>query len=82
MKKIKNWTTRDINEAAYLKFRGIPINLQPVNNLIIFEAPPSDELYRLITAYNMDDAVPVLTYSAAIRALKAKMFALKGGTRG
>jgi len=78
----RKYRTRDINEAAYLKFRGIPIDLEPNNNLIVFVAPPSDELYRLIIAYNMDDAVPVLTYSATIRALKARMFALKGGARG
>ena len=78
----KNWSTRDLQEAAYLKFRGIPINLELINSLVVFTAPLSDELYRLITAYNMDDAVPVMTYSAAIRALKAQMFALKEAHRG
>ncbi len=82
MKTQEEWSTRDLNEAAYLKFRGIPISLKPINSLIVFAAPPSDELFRLVAAYNSDDAVPVLSYSAAIRALKAQMFALKGASHG
>jgi len=73
----KNCSTRDINEAAYLKFHGIPINLELINNLVVFTTPISDELYRLIDAYNQNDPVPILDYAAILRSLRAQMFAIK-----
>ncbi len=78
MKTKKQWHTRNINEAAYLKYRGIPINLElSNNNLIIFTAPISDELLSLLSAFNTNDSVPVLSYSDTIRTLKSEMYRLK-----
>ena len=74
----KQWTSLDINLAAYLNYRGIPIDLENSNGRIIFTAPQSDELYRLASAYNSNDSVPVLDFVSSLRILKSRMFAAKG----
>ncbi len=78
MKTQKKWNTLDIHIAAYLEYRGIPIELENLNGRVIFTAPPSDELYRLTSAYNTNDPVPIADYVGALRALKARMFAARG----
>jgi hypothetical protein len=79
MNKQKSWSSLDINLSAYLSYRGIPIDLENLNGRVIFTAPQSDELNRLTSAYNENDPVPVADYVGALRALKARMYALKGG---
>jgi len=78
MKVQKDWTTLDIHIAPYLAYRGIPIEFENLHGRVIFTAPPSDELYRLASAYNANDPVPVADYVGTLRALKARMFAMRG----
>lgn len=40
MNRREKWTTLDINLAAYLSFRGIPIDLETLRGRVIFAAPP------------------------------------------
>ena len=77
MQTQKNWTSLDINLAAYLSYRGIPIDLDNVNGRVIFTSPQSDELYRLTSAYNQNDSVPVLDYVQTMRILKSRMMSMK-----
>jgi hypothetical protein len=80
MKTQRNWNTLDIHIAAYLEYRGIPIELENLNGRVIFVAPPSDELYRLTSAYNTNDPVPIADYVGSLKALKARMFSARGRT--
>ncbi len=74
----KRWTSLDINLAAYLNFRGIPIELENLSGRVIFAAHQSDELYRLLDAYNQNDAVPVLDFVSSLKILKSRMISAKG----
>jgi hypothetical protein len=69
------WSSFDIHPAAYLAFRGIPITIENISGRSIFTAPLSDELYRLISAYNQNDPVPIIEYVGVLRSLKARMYA-------
>jgi hypothetical protein len=77
----KNWTTLDINLAAYLDYRGIPISLENLNGRIIFTAPQSDELYKLTSAFNSNDPVPILDFVTTLKILKSRMLSAKGMVR-
>jgi hypothetical protein len=78
MKKNQYWTTLDINFAAYLEYRGILISLENLNGRIIFTAPQSDELYKLTSAFNSNDPVPILDFVTTLKILKSRMLSAKG----
>ena len=73
-----HWSTLDINLAAYLSYRGIPISLEKLSGRVVFTAPQSDELNQLTSAYNANDPVPVLDFITTLKTLKSRMFMAKG----
>lgn len=73
----REWTSLDINLAAYLSFRGLRVDLKNLHGRIVFVAPASDELYTLVDAYNQNDLIPVADYVASLRTLRAKMYSLR-----
>jgi len=73
----QKFSTLEIHLAAYLLYRGIPIALESASGRIIFTAPQSEEIYRLISAYNQNDPVPIIDYVGILRSLKAQMFAAR-----
>ena len=77
----KPWSTLDINLAAYLSYRGIPIDLENLNGRVIFTAMQSDELFCLTQAYNSNDPVPVLDFVSMIKILKSRMITIKGSVK-
>lgn len=74
----KNWSSININLAAYLNYHGIPIDLENLNGRVIFTAHQCDELYRVTSAYNSNDSVPVLDFVSSLKILKSRMIAAKG----
>jgi len=71
------WSSLDIHTAAYLEFRGIAITLESISGRIVFTADHTDELYRLLAAFNQNDPVPIIDYIATLRSMKARMFAAR-----
>jgi len=74
---LSKWSSFDIHPAAYLEFRGIPITIENISGRAVFTAPLSDELYRLISAYNQNDPIPIIDYVGILRSLKARMYAAR-----
>lgn len=68
------FVTTDLWLAAYLQFRNIPPQLQNKNDRIVFLFPQSDTLYKLITAFNSGDFVPISEYIDIYKMLKVRMF--------
>ena len=77
----KKWSSLDIHLAAYLALRGISIKLERAGGHVVFTALQSDELSRLVAAYNSNDMVPVADFIGALRMLKAKMYAARDTAR-
>lgn len=70
----QRFTTLDIYLAGYLEYRGIPAELEQQGTRVIFTFPQSDELYKLTSAFNSNDSIPVTDYVSSIRTLRARMF--------
>lgn len=79
----RKWTSLDIYLAAYLAYRGIPVELDVLaGDRVIFTAIQCDELSRLVSAFSMNDPVPAADYVATLRMLKARMYAARDTARG
>ena len=76
------FSTLEIHLAAYLEYRGIPSELENHGGRAIFTFPQSDTLFRLTSAYNSNDSVPVVDYVGVLRSLKARMFAARTPKQG
>lgn len=73
----QRFTTLDIYLAGYLEYRGIHAELEHQGTRVIFTFPQSDELYKLTSAFNSNDSIPVTDYVSSIRTLRAKMFSAR-----
>ena len=58
---------------------GVLFKLRNQNDHIVFTSPHSSELYNLVTAFNSSSVIPVIDYVSTLSAIKARMFAAKGG---
>ena len=67
----------DLWLASYLSFRGVSPELENRNGRVVFLFPQSDTLYRLISAFNSNDAIPLSEYIGTYKALKVKMFGIR-----
>jgi len=75
----KLFQTADLWIASYLEYRGIPSLLENRNRRVVFLFPASETLYRLLTAFQTGDPVPLSEYIEIYKALKNKMFNARGG---
>ncbi len=73
----KKWTGLDVYLASYLIYRGIPVELETVRERVIFVAAETDEVLRLVSAYNQNDPVGVADYASALKMVKARMYAAR-----
>lgn len=80
-KKQQRFTTLDIYLAAYLEYRGIPAELEKQCSRVIFTFPQSDELYRLTSAFNSNDPVPVTDFVSHVRMLRGRMISKRDQTK-
>lgn len=76
----QKFTTLDIYLAGYLEYRGIPAELDNQGTRVIFTFPQSNELYKLTSAFNSNDSIPITDYVSMIRTLRAKMYSARGQT--
>jgi hypothetical protein len=74
----------DIQIAAYLELYSIPLTLakEPDTGRVVFEASADDEVYRVLSLYEKDAAVPVKTYAGYLKNLRGRMLALRNGENG
>jgi hypothetical protein len=79
----QRFSTLDVFLAGFLEAGGLEATLEKSNGTrVIFSFPQGDDLYRLISAFNSDEPVPVATFSSAVKSLRARMFALRDSQRG
>lgn len=81
MEKQKRFTVTDLYLACYLQINGILPELQSINGRVIFTFPATDELYKLVNAYNTGAAVSVLDYITALKNLRGQMHNVKAGVQ-
>ena len=74
----------DIYPAAFLEFHHIQLNLTKQGTRVVFEAPATDETYRLLRQYQENEPIRLLDYVAVLRRLRARMLEArdKNGRRG
>lgn len=70
--------TKDLYLATYLKYRGIEPVIVKDGARAVFMFQVSDELYKLMTAFNMNDAVPIQDYIDIFKEMRSKMHDIKG----
>ena len=76
--KQKNFTTLDLYLSAFLESNGIQPNLETNNGRVVFSFPQSEELYKLISAYNSNESVPIADYIYVLKNLKGRMLSKRG----
>lgn len=81
MEKQRNFTVTDLYLACYLQINGIPPEFQILHGRVIFSFPATDELYKLVNAYNSGATAPVLDYITVLKNLRAQMHNVKAGVR-
>lgn len=81
MAKTNKLPIYDIYLASYLSLKGISPELVKHGTRIVFEFPPTDEVYRLTREYNDNPQIDLLNFVTAIRKLKAQMFSVSGVER-
>ncbi len=75
----KRFTITDLYLACFLQINGIFPDLQSLNGRVIFTFPATDELYKLVNAFNTGAKASVLDYITALKDLRARMYAIKTG---
>lgn len=73
----ETFTVFDIYFAAWLYLHGFTPNLILQGKRVSFEFPADENIFKLSNVYNTNPTVPVLDFTATVRKLKAKMFAMK-----
>lgn len=80
MDKIKkrDFGILDIYLAAFLSIHGIKPELKIANNRVTFNFPVTDELYRIMYAYNSNEPTPVADFVTSIKTLRGQMLTMRG----
>ena len=73
-------TTLDLYLAAYLALSGISPQLQVKEGRVLFGFPANAQLYRLISDFNSNIAVPVAGYVTAVKALRGQMLTARSAS--
>jgi hypothetical protein len=69
----------DIYPAAFLEFHHIQLNLTKQGTWVVFEAPATEETYRLLREYQDNGLIRLLDYVAVLRRLRARMLEARDG---
>lgn len=69
----------DIYPAAFLEYNRTQLNLTKQGSRVVFEAPATEETYRLLRKYQENNPVPLLDYIAVLRRLRARMLEVRDG---
>jgi hypothetical protein len=68
----------DIYLSAYLSLCGIPPKLETNNGKVVFVFPATDDVYRLLSDYNSDVEIPVVSFVTQVKALRGQMLTMRG----
>lgn len=74
----KTYQTLDLYISAYLTLCGIQPELQVTNGRVIFVFPQSDDLYRLLSNYNSNIDIPVISFVTTVKMLRGRMLSMRG----
>jgi hypothetical protein len=69
----------DIYPAAFLEYNHIELNLTKQGTRVVFEAPATEETYKLLREYQDNNLIPLLDYVAVLRRLRARMLEARDG---
>jgi hypothetical protein len=71
----------DIQIAAFLELHSVQLSLAKDQDTgrVIFEAPASDEVYRILSLYENDTKVGVKTFAGYLKNLRGRMLAIRNG---
>ncbi|MBA4416489.1 MAG: hypothetical protein C0392_01055 [Syntrophus sp. (in: bacteria)] len=70
-------TLYDIHDVAFLKLKGIEIGLVLQGTRVLFEAPDTEEVKKLLQAFNENPPVPILNFIRTLKRLRAQMLDLR-----
>jgi hypothetical protein len=74
----KRFTTLDLGLSSFISTHGIPPTIEVTNKRAIFVFPASDEVYKLVLAYNMNTPTPILDYLTSYKNLRSEMLTARG----
>lgn len=74
---MQNFTTNDINTAAYLDLKGITPTLEIEEGKVSFIFPVNDNLYHFLEKFSKNASVPVGDFITCLKILRGKMLTLK-----
>jgi hypothetical protein len=77
MVKSRPVTLQDLYIAAFLILYKLEPKLEMKNGRVFFIFEGSEQVYRLMNEFNSDVEIPVSSYVAAIKSLRARMFGVK-----
>jgi hypothetical protein len=69
----------DINQAAFLEFKGTSSTLTKQGSRVVFEFPSTAQTYELLREYQDNPSISLLDYVAVLRRLRAKMLEVRDG---
>ena len=74
----RTFTTLDVYLASFLSLKNLEPTLERRGGKVLFAFETSETLYRLMTDFNENVAVPVGDFVTAVKILRGKMLAVKG----
>jgi len=73
--KIPIW---DIHTASFLGLNNISPQLTLQGTRVVFEFDATDEVYKLLRAYQGNPSIPILDYVNILRRLRSRMLSMRG----
>lgn len=77
MTETKTFQTLDLYISSYLALCGIQPKLQVSNGRVVFVFPQSDDLYRLLSNYNANTAIPCADFVTVVKMLRGRMITMR-----
>ncbi len=78
MEKQQKFSTMDVYLSAFLSLNGLTPALENNSGRITFNFPAEAPLYKLMSSFNSNGAVPVADFVTKVKTLRGQMLTLRG----